>query len=98
VCAAIDLKALSYFGIVLRSVLTLVVTYFERWNVSSLRNTGDMFSNTTVFNQNLCPWGNVIRNKTALNVTEMFDGATGCASQASPNMAINPAGPFCSIC
>jgi hypothetical protein len=57
-----------------------------------------MFSNTTVFDQNLCQWGNVIRNKTALNTTEMFDGATGCASQASPNMAINPAGPFCAIC
>lgn len=66
------------------------------WEVGSGTTFEKMFSSATGFNQDLCDWGDKMSGTP--NVGNMFDGASVCESQDSPDFADTPKGPFCSIC
>jgi len=71
------------------------------WDVSTVRNMNGMFHDSASFNQNLCQWGSHMPSWSFLivwnNVADMFEN-TNCPSTASPNLALNPKGPFCHVC
>lgn len=75
------------------------------WNVSSVIDMGGMFyslENTMAFNQDLCAWGPLLQGRSVVLIDPNFGRNmftnTGCPSQANPNLAASPPGPFCYVC
>lgn len=65
------------------------------WNVANVENIHGMFALSTLFNQDLCAWGQLLRPNTT--VDSAFQ-KTGCPSESDPDLGAVPPGPFCFVC
>lgn len=63
------------------------------WNITSAMNLNSMFKNASDFSQNMCAWGEDIRD--GVDTLSMFEG-TNCPTTLSP--AGPSTGHFCFAC
>ena len=69
------------------------------WNVTSLQNADYAFFRALDFNQNLCPWGDILagRGNDTLSFFNAF-GFSNCNTDESPDFSLDRPGPFCHAC
>lgn len=75
-------------------------THFNRdiseWDVSAAELMDNMFFGSTVFDQNLCRWGEVLDPGT--NVINVFGESVCPDANTSISFERSPPGPFCHPC
>lgn len=67
----------------------------SRWDVSRVSNMNGLFANATDFQQDLCLWGTKVGGFST--TIDMFQG-TACPETSTPNVLIEPSGPWCEFC
>lgn len=65
------------------------------WDLSYVREARGMFLQANHFSQDLCSWGPKMQQSVSFEVAFL---GSGCPKQASPNLMVEPRGPFCFDC